>query len=71
MKRENLDNLKLELNNLPSLHVDPINWPEEFTKDQRKAIDIAVKNGLEYEVCKAMFNQGMSPEEALREWDLL
>lgn len=65
--RTNLDKIALE----PIISLEPIKWPEEFTPEQKEAIEIAVKNGLEYEICEAMFNRGMCPREALEEWDLL
>lgn len=44
--------------------------PVDVTKEQAEAIDLAEKYGLGAEVEYAMFELGMSPEEALREWDL-
>lgn len=45
--------------------------PVDVTKEQAEAINLAKKYGLEAEVEYAMFELGMSPEEALAEWDLL
>lgn len=45
--------------------------PVNITKEQAEAINLAKKYGLEDEVECAMFELGMSPEEALAEWDLL
>lgn len=44
--------------------------PEDITIEQAKAIDYAEKYGLGLEVEYAMFERGLSPEEALSEWDL-
>lgn len=38
--------------------------------DKENAIKIAKENGLEYEVLQSI-KSGCSPQEALREWDLL
>lgn len=45
--------------------------PVDVTKEQAEAIYLAEKYGLGAEVKYAMFELGMSPEEALAEWDLL
>lgn len=44
--------------------------PSDVTSEQAAAIDLAEEYGLGAEVEYAMFVQGMSPEEALDEWDL-
>lgn len=64
------DQLK-NLSQLPQLSVEvaEIQWPEVIGEDQREAIDIASKYDLDHEVAYAMFNLGMSPKEALQEWD--
>lgn len=41
---------------------------EKMSKEN--AIKIAKENGLEYEVLQSM-KSGCTPEEALREWDLV
>lgn len=41
--------------------------PADITPEQAKAIDIAEEYGLRVEVERAMLEEGMSPEEALRE----
>lgn len=45
--------------------------PVDVTKEQAEAIDLAEEYGLGAEVEYAMFECGMSPNEALAEWDLL
>lgn len=45
--------------------------PEDITPEQAEAIDLAEEYGLGAEVEYAMFECGMSPNEALAEWDLL
>lgn len=45
--------------------------PEDIIPEQAEAIDLAEKYGLGAEVEYAMFECGMSPNEALVEWDLL
>lgn len=45
--------------------------PADVTPEQAKAIDIAEEEGLGAEIEYCIFELGMSPEEALKEWDLL
>lgn len=45
--------------------------PSDVTPEQAKAIDIAEAAGLGIDVEHCIFDLGMSPEEALRDWDLL
>lgn len=44
--------------------------PVDVTLEQAAAIDLAEDYGLGAEVEYAMFELGMSPDEALREWGL-
>lgn len=44
--------------------------PSDVTPEQAAAINLAEEYGLGAEVEYAIFVQGMSPEEALDEWDL-
>lgn len=52
---------KLIKNKIKQLH-------QQMTKEN--AIKIAKENGLEYEVLQSI-KAGCTPQEALREWDLL
>lgn len=45
--------------------------PPDVTPEQEIAIDWAEQHGLGAEVEYAIFECGMSPNEALAEWDLL
>lgn len=45
-------------------------FKKDITPEQSLAIDKAEKYGLGAEVEYAIFEEGMSPEEALREWDI-
>lgn len=65
--------IQQKLRDLPPLctKLAEIKWPEVIGEDQREAINIASKYDLDHEVAYAMFNLGMSPKEALQEWDIL
>lgn len=45
--------------------------PKDVTPEQASAIDLAEQYGLGYEVEYAMFELNMTPNEALKEWDLI
>lgn len=44
--------------------------PEDITPEQAEAIDLAEEYGLGAEIEYCIFELGMSPREALEEWDL-
>ena len=59
---------------LGSKSVEPqdelLNFLQDFVSSRKEALNIAVQYGLQYEVLKQL-NQGDTPTEALKEWDLL
>ena len=59
---------------LGSLSIEPqielLTFLQDFVSSRKIALDIATQYGLQYEVLKQL-NQGDTPTEALKEWDLL
>ena len=59
---------------LGSKSVEPqdelLNFLQDFVSSRKEALNIAAQYGLQYEVLKQL-NQGDTPTEALKEWDLL
>lgn len=53
------------------LNFPKINIPENLTSEQIKALTLAKEYGLENEVIYDMFNLGLSPVDALYDWDIL
>jgi len=59
---------------LGSLSIEPqvelLTFLQDFVSSRKAALDVAAQYGLQYEVLKQL-NQGDTPTEALKEWDLL
>ena len=59
---------------LGSKSVEPqdelLNFLQDFVSSRKEALKVATQYGLQYEVLKQL-NQGDTPTEALKEWDLL
>ena len=59
---------------LGSLSTEPqvelLTFLQDFVSSRKVALDIAAQYGLQYEVLKQL-NQGDTPTQALKEWDLL
>ena len=59
---------------LGSLSIEPqvelLTFLQDFVSSRKVALDVAAQYGLQYEVLKQL-NQGDTPTEALKEWDLL